>query len=87
MKGGAGGGRALLIPIPLGQRQRRRQAVMWILEAASKRRSRSSGHGVFAQKVAEELIAVAEGRSGIWERRSQIHKLGTGARANLKLPK
>lgn len=84
LKGMAGGGRSLSIPVPLTQRQRRRQAVMWILDAASKRQSRGSGHGQFALKVAEELIAVAEGRSGLWQRRNDIHKLGVGARANLR---
>ncbi|KAL9091675.1 MAG: hypothetical protein Q9165_004751 [Trypethelium subeluteriae] len=82
-KGAAGGGVALQIPIPLGQRQRRRQAVQWILDAASKRKNRGSGRGGFAQRVAEELIAVAEGRSGVWERRGMIHKLGVSARVNL----
>lgn len=84
LKGAAGGGRSLQVPVPLNQRQRRRVAVMWILEAAGRRQTRGSGHGGFAQKVAEEVISVAEGRSGCWERRSGIHKLGVGARANLR---
>ncbi|KAL8797166.1 MAG: hypothetical protein Q9195_000633 [Heterodermia aff. obscurata] len=83
-RGAAGGGVALQIPVPLTIRQRRRQAFMWILNAASKRRTRGSGRGGFAQKVAEELIAVVEGRSGVWDRRGGIHKLGVAARANLK---
>ena len=74
---------ALQIPVPLGLRQRRRQAVQWILDAASKRRSRGSGRGGFAQKVAEELIAVVEGKSGVWDRRGGVHRLGVSARANL----
>ena len=82
-KGAAGGGIALQIPVPLGLKQRRRQAVQWILDAASKRKARGSGRGQFAQKVAEELIAVVEGRSGVWDRRGGVHKLGTSARANL----
>ncbi|MCJ1300210.1 hypothetical protein MMC08_003005 [Hypocenomyce scalaris] len=82
-KGAAGGGVALQIPVPLGLRQRRRQAVQWILDAASKRRSRGSGRGGFAQKVAEELIAVVEGKSGVWDRRGGVHRLGVSARANL----
>ncbi|KAL9047316.1 MAG: hypothetical protein Q9214_000075 [Letrouitia sp. 1 TL-2023] len=82
-KGLAGGGAALQIPMPLGLRQRRRQAVMWILDVVSKKPSRSSGRGRFAQRVAEELIAVVEGRSGVWERRGAVHKQGVGARANL----
>lgn len=82
-RGAAGGGVALQIPIPLGVRQRRRTAVMWILDAASKRRSKASGRGMFAQKVAEEIVSIMEGRSSVWDRRNNVHKLGVGARANL----
>lgn len=83
-KGAAGGGVALQIPVPLGLKQRRRMAVMWILDAASKKRSKGSGHDMFAQKVADELLAVAEGKSAVWERRVGIHKIGVSTRANLK---
>ena len=82
-KGAAGGGIALQIPVPLGLRQRRRQAVQWILDAAGKRKTLASGRGGFAQKVAEELIAIVEGRSGVWDRRGGVHKLGVSARANI----
>lgn len=82
-RGAAGGGVALQIPVPLGLRQRRRQAVQWIIDAASKRKTRGSGRGGFAQKVAEELISVVEGRSGVWDRRGGAHKLAVSARANL----
>ncbi|KAL8970859.1 MAG: hypothetical protein Q9183_001325 [Haloplaca sp. 2 TL-2023] len=84
-KGMAGGGVALQMPVPLALRQRRRQAVMWILDAASKKPTRGSGRGGFAQKVAEELVAIVEGRSGVWDRRGGIHKLAVGARANLNV--
>lgn len=83
MRGAAGGGVALQIPVPLGQRQRRRIAVQWILTAASRRRNTGSGKGSFAQRVASEIIAVVEGRSGVWERRNMIHKLGVSNRANV----
>ena len=82
-KGAAGGGVALQIPVPLGLRQRRRQAVMWILDAASKRRSSGSGKGMFAQKVAQELVSIVEGKSALWDRRGGIHKLAVSARSNL----
>lgn len=82
-RGAAGGGVALQIPVPLGLRQRRRQAFTWILDAASKRANRGSGRDMFPQRVAQELIAVVEGRSAIWERRAAVHKLGTTARSNL----
>ncbi|KAL8674729.1 MAG: hypothetical protein Q9168_000887 [Polycauliona sp. 1 TL-2023] len=84
-KGMAGGGVALQMPVPLALRQRRRQAVMWILDSASKKPSRGSGRGGFAQKVAEEVIAIVEGRSGVWDRRGGVHKLAVSARANLNV--
>lgn len=84
-KGAAGGGVALQIPVPLGLRQRRRTAVQWILTAATKRKNRGSGKGGFAQRVAEEMVAVVEGKSSVWERRNAVHKLGVAARANLNL--
>jgi small subunit ribosomal protein S7 len=86
-KGAAGGGTALQIPVPLGLRQRRRQAFQWILDAASKKKSRGSGRGLFAQRVAEEIIGVVEGKSSAWEKRSLVHKTGTTARANLNYKK
>ncbi|KAF2830426.1 ribosomal protein S7 [Ophiobolus disseminans] len=86
-RGAAGGGVALQIPVPLGQRQRRRVAVEWILGAASKRRNVGSGKGSLAQRIAQEMVAVVEGRSGIWDRRNAIHKLGVAARANIVLPR
>lgn len=82
-KGAAGGGTALQIPVPLGLRQRRRVAFMWILDVVSKKKGKTSGKDMFAQKVADELAAVVEGRSAVWERRNAVHKLGTTARAAL----
>ncbi|KAJ4371249.1 hypothetical protein N0V83_004466 [Neocucurbitaria cava] len=86
-RGAAGGGVALQIPVPLGQRQRRRAAIQWIMSAASKRRNMGSGKGSFAQRIAQELVAVVQGTSSIWERRNAIHKLGVAARANIVLPR
>jgi small subunit ribosomal protein S7 len=82
-KGAAGGGVALQIPVPLGLRQRRRQAMEWILDAVSKKKSRSSGRNTFPQRLAEEFIGVIEGKSAVWTRRDAVHKLGTTARSNL----
>ena len=82
-KGAAGGGAALQIPVPLGLKQRRRQAVQWILDAANKKKSRGSGRGQFALRFADEIISVVEGKSGVWDRRQLVHKTGTSARANL----
>ena len=74
---------ALQIPVPLNVRQRRRKAVMWILDVVSKKPSTGSGKKMFAHRVADEVIAIIEGRSGVWERRTAVHKLAVAARANL----
>jgi small subunit ribosomal protein S7 len=86
-RGAAGGGVALQIPVPLGQRQRRRIAIEWILKSASGKKHMGSGKGMFAQRVATEIVAVVEGRSSVWERRTAIHKLGVSARSNIVLPR
>ena len=83
LKGMAGGGAALQVPVPLNLRQRRRMAFIWILDAAGKRADRGLRNGR-ANKIADELIAIVEGRSGVWDRRQGLHKSGVSARANLK---
>ncbi|KAF9885780.1 low-affinity phosphate transporter [Aspergillus nanangensis] len=79
-KGLAGGGASVQLPVPLLQRQRRRTAMRWIIDASDKRRDSQ-----FAQRVANELVSVAEGRSGVWDKREQVHKLGVAGRSNLAL--
>ncbi|KAF7597072.1 hypothetical protein BBP40_010546 [Aspergillus hancockii] len=79
-RGLAGGGASVQIPVPLALRQRRRTAIRWIIDSSEKRRDSN-----FAQRVANELVAVAEGRSGVWEKREQQHKLGIAGRSNLGL--
>lgn len=78
-KGIAGGGASLPIPVPLGVRQRRRQAIQWILSAADGRKETN-----LADRVAKELVRVAEGQSGVWERRAMVHRLGVSARSNVR---
>jgi small subunit ribosomal protein S7 len=86
LKGQAGGGMALAVPVPLSLRRRRWEAIHWIIDAASKKRSRGSGKNMFAQKIAEEVVSVVEGRSGAWQKRDALHKLAVAARANMKAP-
>ncbi|KAH6605714.1 hypothetical protein Trco_004867 [Trichoderma cornu-damae] len=81
--GAGGGGRALELPVPLAVRQRRRMAFQWILDAINKKPSKGSGQNQFAHRIAEEIVAVVEGRSSVWEKRKLVHKLGTAARANV----
>jgi len=78
-----GGGQLMDVPMPLRQRQRRRVAFQWILDAVERRPSRGSGRRQFPHRIAEEVVAVAEGRSAVWARRLEVHKTATTARANL----
>ncbi|RKF56154.1 37S ribosomal protein S7, mitochondrial [Erysiphe neolycopersici] len=82
-RGAAGGGAALSIPVPLRKRQRRRQAVMWIFDSVNKRTSRGSGRGTFAQRFADEVISIVEGKSSAWDKRLMVHKAGTTSRNNI----
>ncbi|PHH86341.1 hypothetical protein CDD83_10387 [Cordyceps sp. RAO-2017] len=85
LAGAGGGGRALDLPMPIGLRQRRRMAFRWILDAIDKKQSKGSGRRQLSKRIADEIIAVVEGRSGIWDKRKQIHKLSTAARANVTI--
>ena len=77
---GSGGFREAL-PVPLGLKQRRRKAVVWILEAANKKAARMN----LAERFAEEIVAVVEGKSGAWDKKQQVHKTAVAARANVKV--
>ncbi|OAP58217.1 hypothetical protein AYL99_07307 [Fonsecaea erecta] len=79
-RGLLGGGASMPIPVPLRLRQRRRTAIQWILTAAEGRREDK-----LAERVAKELLGVAEGRSSAWEKRARIHKMAISARANVKI--
>ncbi|KAL7276596.1 hypothetical protein RUND412_000399 [Rhizina undulata] len=70
------------LPMPLGLRQRRRKAVEWILDAADKKKGRMG----LAERVADEIAGVIEGRSTAWEKRNQVHKVAVAARANVRVP-
>ncbi|KAI2093269.1 hypothetical protein LOZ36_000144 [Ophidiomyces ophidiicola] len=79
LKGIMGGGMSLPIPRALNKRQRRRIAINWIIEASMKRKDSK-----FSTRLSNELVAVAEGRSAVWEKRNQIHKQAVAARANIR---
>lgn len=85
LAGQAGGGRALPVPRPIVARQRRRQAFVWLLEVVNKKPSRGSGRNQFPHRVAEEIVAIVEGRSSLWEKRHAVHKMATAARINVNV--
>jgi small subunit ribosomal protein S7 len=81
--GMAGSGKKLEVPAPLALRQRRRTAFQWILDVVEKKKSKGSGRTMFPHRVAEEIVAIMEGRSSVWDKRNLVHRQGTAARANL----
>ncbi|OIW25049.1 ribosomal protein S7, partial [Coniochaeta ligniaria NRRL 30616] len=81
--GMAGSGKKLEVPAPLALRQRRRTAFQWILDVVDKKKSKGSGRTMFPHRVAEEIVAIMEGRSSVWDKRNLVHRQGTAARANL----
>lgn len=80
IKGQLGGGRAMPVPQPLQVKQRRRTAIKWILDAAERRRDVT-----LAERIAKEIINIAEGKSGAWDRRTLLHKMAIVNRANIRL--
>lgn len=86
LKGMAGGGASLEVPVPLNLRQRRRFAIKWILELVRKKQSRVSGRERFAYRLASEIISIVQGSSSVWQKRQNVHRQGTTARANLNAP-
>ncbi|RPB24835.1 ribosomal protein S7, partial [Terfezia boudieri ATCC MYA-4762] len=77
----ASGGFSNQVPEPLNERQRRKTAIGWMLSVSKGKKDRMH----FAERFAEEVVAVVEGRSSAWDRRLQIHKTAVGARANVKV--
>ena len=78
-KGMLGGGQSMPIPTPLRVRQRRRTAIQWILKSAE-----NNKETYLAERVGKELIKVANGTSGAWEKRAMVHRLAVQARSNVR---
>ena len=53
---------------------------MWILDAVDKRKGGTSG---FARRFAEEIVAIVEGRSSVWVKRENAHRMAVMGRSNL----
>ncbi len=78
-KGLAGGGASTPIPVALRVKQRRRTAIKWILQAAEGRKEVK-----LSDRVAKEIIKVADGSSSAWEKRQLAHRMAVSARSNIR---
>ncbi|KAF9203102.1 hypothetical protein BGZ49_006776 [Haplosporangium sp. Z 27] len=75
------GSKVLQVPSPMTERQRRRKAIVWILEASDKRK----GEKLFKDRLASEFLAVVNGNSGALSKKNQQHKMALANRANASL--
>ncbi|KAF9904382.1 hypothetical protein EC991_002721 [Linnemannia zychae] len=75
------GSKVLQVPTPMTERQRRRKAIVWILEASDKRK----GEKLFKDRLATEFLAVVNGNSGALVKKNQLHKMALANRANASL--
>ncbi|KAG9319445.1 hypothetical protein KVV02_007471 [Mortierella alpina] len=75
------GSKVLQVPTPMTERQRRRKAIVWILEASDKRK----GERQFKDRLATEFLAVVNGNSGALVKKNQLHKAALANRANANL--
>ncbi|KAF9956944.1 hypothetical protein BGZ70_009697 [Mortierella alpina] len=75
------GSKVLQVPTPMTERQRRRKAIVWIVEASDKRK----GERQFKDRLATEFLAVVNGNSGALVKKNQLHKAALANRANANL--
>ncbi|EEB05498.1 mitochondrial 37S ribosomal protein RSM7 [Schizosaccharomyces japonicus yFS275] len=64
-------------PLPLNERQRRRFAIVWMLDASNSYKSKS-----ISERLAAEIIAVHNGTSKCIKQKEQLHRLCLNNRGN-----
>ena len=74
------GSKVVQVPTPLQERQRRRRAIVWILEAAAKRNEKK-----FPERLSAEVLAVINGASSVLAKKQQLHKSALANRANAQV--
>lgn len=76
------GSKVIQVPRALNLRQRRRRAIVWILEAVGRR-----GEREFSLRLSGELQAVVNGGSGCLEKKLGLHKSVLANRSNIRTTK
>ncbi|KAI9346668.1 30S ribosomal protein S7p/S5e [Pilaira anomala] len=74
------GSKVVHVPTALRDRQRRRRAIVWMLEAAKKRGEKS-----FEERFAAEVFDVSQGTSPVLQKKLQVHKQALANRANAQV--
>ncbi|KAI8093571.1 Sucrase/ferredoxin-like-domain-containing protein [Halteromyces radiatus] len=74
------GSKVAHVPTALRERQRRRRAITWIIDASSKRNEKT-----FEERFAAELYDVTQGTSSVLQKKLQLHKQALANRANAQV--
>ncbi|GAA5807706.1 hypothetical protein MFLAVUS_001080 [Mucor flavus] len=74
------GSKVVHVPTALRDRQRRRRAIVWMLDAAKKRGEKS-----FEERFAAEVFDVQQGTSLVLQKKQQVHKQALANRANAQV--
>ncbi len=74
------GSKVVHVPTALRDRQRRRRAIVWMLDASKKRGEKS-----FEERFAAEVYDVSQGTSPVLQKKQQVHKQALANRANAQV--
>ncbi|SAM02065.1 hypothetical protein [Absidia glauca] len=74
------GSKVVHIPTALRERQRRRRAITWIIDASAKRNEKT-----FEERFAAEIYDVTQGTSSVLQKKLQQHKQALANRANAQV--
>ncbi|PIA13473.1 ribosomal protein S7 [Coemansia reversa NRRL 1564] len=73
------GSKVIQIPRALNLRQRRRKAIIWLLESCDKR-----GERHFHHRLSGELQAIVNGNSSVLPKKLALHRLVIDSRSNIR---
>ncbi|KAI8343419.1 ribosomal protein S7 domain-containing protein [Chlamydoabsidia padenii] len=74
------GSKVVHVPTALRERQRRRRAITWIIDAAAKRNEKT-----FEERFAAEIYDVTQGTSSVLQKKLSLHKQALANRANAQV--
>lgn len=67
------GGKAVVKPIPLSEKQRMRKAIGWIWEVVNVRSKVATTGQTIAERTAREMIKILNGDSSVLKKKEQLH--------------
>jgi len=79
-----GGGKTVIKPMALSERQRIRMGIHWILKAANKKKDGTTPGKTIAERLARELIGILKGTSSVVQTKVELHGSATVNRCVLQ---